>query len=203
MSKLNVAYYIDCTEVEGPGKRFAIWVQGCFRRCPGCCNSKFLDIVPKTIMESAELCRLIGNARAEKGIEGVTFLGGEPMLQARGLSEVARFCREHDLSVMVFTGYTLEELKAEQLPFTEELLRHTDLLVDGAYDRMRPERRRNWVGSTNQRFHFLTGFYQSGIEYDERFSHGFEMRIRTDGTVLTNGFPWEAVTESEQTLTER
>lgn len=200
MSKLNIAQYMECTEVEGPGKRFALWTQGCLRHCPGCCNPQFLDFVPRAIMDSAQLCESILASRGNNGIEGVTFLGGEPMLQARGLSEIAKFCREQALSVMVFTGYTLEELKSEGIPFSEELLQYTDLLVDGAFDRTRPERKRNWVGSANQRFHFLTNFYPDGIEYDGRFSHGFELRIRPDGTMMTNGFPWD-VSESESNHT--
>ncbi len=194
MAKVNVASFIENTEVEGPGKRFALWVQGCQRRCPGCCNPQFLDFIPREIVEASQLCSLVANAKHEYGIEGVTFLGGEPMLQAKGLSEVASFCKQIDLSVMVFTGYTLEKLQKEELPFVDELLKHTDLLVDGAYEQDKPEEKRNWVGSTNQRFFFLSDFYKSGIEYDERFSHGFELRIHADGTLQTNGFPWEANT---------
>ena len=32
---LNVARIIENTEAEGPGKRFALWVQGCPFRCKG------------------------------------------------------------------------------------------------------------------------------------------------------------------------
>ena len=200
MAKINIANYLENTEVEGPGKRFAIWVQGCLRRCPGCCNPQFLDFVPKTIMESSQVCSLVGNAKRDNGIEGVTFLGGEPMLQAKGLSEVADYCHKIGLSVMVFTGYTLSELQNEQLPFVDELLKHSDLLVDGAFDQNNREGKRNWVGSTNQCFHFLTDFYKVGIEYDERFSHGFELRFRADGTIQTNGFPWNAINATDNNL---
>jgi anaerobic ribonucleoside-triphosphate reductase activating protein len=189
MSKINIADFIECTEVEGPGKRFAIWVQGCLRHCPGCCNPHFLDFVPKKIMDSADIYELIEKSQQENDIEGITLLGGEPFLQARGLSEVAKFCKEHNLSVMTFTGYTLVALLAEQIPYTDKLLTNTDLLVDGFFDKSHPETVRNWVGSTNQQFHFLTDFYANGIEYDERFSHGFELRIKLDGTFSGNGYP--------------
>jgi anaerobic ribonucleoside-triphosphate reductase activating protein len=192
MSKINIADFIENTEVEGPGKRFALWVQGCFRRCPGCCNPHYLDFVPRTIVESEQICKLIEDSKNKHGIEGVTLLGGEPMLQARGLSEIAKFCREIGLSVMTFTGYSLEELKSENIPYTDELLQYTDLLVDGAFEESKKEEKRNWVGSTNQRFYFLTDFYKQGIEYDERFSHGIELRIRPDGSAILNGFPLQA-----------
>ena len=146
-------------------------------------------------MESEQICTLIEDSKNKYGIEGVTLLGGEPMLQARGLSETAKFCREIGLSVMTFTGYTLEELSAENLPYADELLQYTDLLVDGAFDQTKIEEKRNWVGSTNQRFYFLTDFYKQGIEFDERFSHGIELRFRPDGIVQLNGFPLQSEIE--------
>ena len=92
---------------------------------------------------------------------------------------------------MTFTGYKLEELTKERIPFSDELLKYTDLLVDGAFDQSMMEEKRNWVGSANQRFYFLTDFYKKGIEYDQRFAHGFELRINLDGTIQSNGFPWQ------------
>ena len=120
MSKINIADFIENTEVEGPGKRFALWVQGCLRRCLGCCNPHFLDFVPRTIVDSEQICKLIEDSKNKHGIEGVTFLGGEPILQVRGLSEIAKFCRELGLSVMTFTGYTLEEVTASLLALIKE-----------------------------------------------------------------------------------
>ncbi|RME67683.1 MAG: 4Fe-4S cluster-binding domain-containing protein, partial [Nitrospirae bacterium] len=35
---LNLADIVECTEAEGPGRRFALWVQGCPIRCQGCWN---------------------------------------------------------------------------------------------------------------------------------------------------------------------
>lgn len=193
MAKINMAHYLECTEVEGPGKRFAIWVQGCQRRCSGCCNPQFFDFIPRTIIDTAKVCAYIEESKHNNEIEGVTFLGGEPILQAKGLSEIARFCHDIDLSVMVFTGYSWNDLLRDKLPFVDKLLHYTDLLVDGEFDQSQPETKRNWVGSKNQRFYFLTDFYKSGIEYDSRFSHGFELRVSTDCTIQTNGFPWRLV----------
>lgn len=189
MTQLNLARWIDSTEVEGPGKRFSLWVQGCRQRCPGCCNPLLFDETPRQLVDSADVVAKIAEAQRAQGIEGVTFLGGEPLLQAEALAEVAEASRQLGLSVVVFTGYVREQIPALGLPGTERLLAACDLLVDGPYLEKQPERRRNWVGSTNQRFHYLTGRYGPDIETDPRFARGFEIRLSPDGQVLLNGWP--------------
>jgi len=158
-----------------------------------------LAFVPRHLVPAAEVVEWILEAQRRWHLEGVTFLGGEPMLQARGLARVAKESRRAGLSVMVFTGFTIESLRARPLPGVEELLAATDLLVDGPYLAQHPETKRHWVGSTNQRFHFLTDRYAPGIEYDPRYARGLELRIRSDGTVIYNGWPGELISEVERT----
>ena len=189
MAKLNLADWIECTEVEGPGKRFAIWVQGCLLRCPECCNPHMFDISPRSIVDTDEVMKWIRLAKDKHDIEGVTFLGGEPVLQAKGLSVVACGCKEIGLSVVVFTGYTLEFLRRNPMPGVPELLSEADLVVDGAFVSGKPETQRNWAGSTNQEFHYLTDRYGHGIEFDSKYPHGFELRLFEDGTLRFNGWP--------------
>ena len=90
MAYLNLASIRLCTESEGPGKRIAIWVQGCERRCPGCCNLDMQEIRKNIIVDTNDLIELIQKSMASDEIEGLSFIGGEPMLQAEGLSEIAR-----------------------------------------------------------------------------------------------------------------
>lgn len=191
-NQLNLAKWVDCTEVEGPGKRFALWTQGCLLRCSGCCNPQLLDIVPKSIIEPSEILTRIEDAKNTYGIEGVTFLGGEPMLQAQGLSVVAKGCQDIDLSVVVFTGYSLGDLKKNPMKGVSALLTQVDVLIDGEFIQAKVETQRNWAGSTNQQFHFLTNRYQSGIELDPQYSHGFELRLLNDGSGQVNGWPVSA-----------
>jgi anaerobic ribonucleoside-triphosphate reductase activating protein len=142
-----------------------------------------------TRLEVADVVAAIGRVR--DGVEGVTLLGGEPFDQAAALAEVARAARALGLSVMTFTGYTLEALRARRDPGTRALLAATDLLVDGPYVAARPERARRWVGSTNQRFHFLTGRYAPGIEAVPAGAPAetVEVSISPDGRVAANGWP--------------
>ncbi len=70
-----------------------------------------------------------------------------------------------------------------------ELLNATDLLVDGPYIDSRTDSRRNWVGSENQNFYYLTDRYTGRVETDNRYSRGVEIRVASDLQVLVNGYP--------------
>jgi anaerobic ribonucleoside-triphosphate reductase activating protein len=88
---------------------------------------------------------------------------------------------------MVFTGYLLEEARQMSAPAVQQLLDETDILVDGPYVRELPETRRRWIGSSNQRVHFLSA------RCDPEDPHWLqkntlEIRLR-DGELSVNGFP--------------
>lgn len=190
MAMLNVANWVDCTEVEGPGKRFAMWMQGCLLQCPGCCNPHMFDFSPRTLVNTEEVLEWIQQAKLQHQIEGITFLGGEPVLQAQGLSNVAKTVRTWGLSVMLFTGYRIDDLRQMGLPGAEELLAQCDLVVDGPYIASRPEPERNWVGSTNQRFNYLSPRYSTDIELNPSFGRGIEVRINSQSDIRLNGWPF-------------
>ena len=98
-------------------------------RCPGCCNPEMLAFVDRSARDPLE----IAGEALEAGVEGVTFLGGEPFAQPEAFAEIAERVRARGLSVMIFSGYTLAELHALSDPAVERLLSGTDLLVDGRY----------------------------------------------------------------------
>ena len=181
---LPIAQIIPCTAAEGPGERFAIWLQGCPLRCPGCCNPEMLPFdggLPTPVDE------LVSQIIATDGIEGITLLGGEPFAHAAGLAALAREVRRHGLSVMIFSGYTLEELHSQSESAVDELLSQTDILVDGPYRNDMPETERRWIGSKNQRIHFLTDRCDPA---DPRWREPNTLEVRLDdGELTVNGFP--------------
>jgi len=182
---LSVAQIVPVTEAEGPGVRLALWFQGCPLRCPGCCNPEMLPFEGGTPTSVAEVLRLLDEARGE-GVEGVTLMGGEPTAHAAGAALLARQVRARGLTVMVFSGFTLEELRQKADPDINDLIDHTDILVDGPYIREQPDNQRRWIGSTNQRIHFLTDRYH----FDDRWRKSNTLEIRLRGNELTvNGFP--------------
>ena len=183
---MQIAQVVPCTEAEGPGKRFAVWFQGCPLRCPGCCNPEFLPFKGGETRSADEVSAWVRRSREENGVEGITLLGGEPFAHAAAGVALASAAREVGLSVMVFSGYVIEELRARPEREVAELLGLTDILVDGPYDRDKPDGERRWIGSTNQRIHFLTPRYRFDGQW--RKKNTLEIRVR-GGEITVNGFP--------------
>lgn len=185
--RLQIAQIVPCTEAEGPGRRFAAWFQGCPLRCAGCCNPEMLPFAGGESVAVADVLTQIRRAARQDGVEGLTLLGGEPLAHAAGAAVLARETQKQGLSVMVFSGYTIEQIRAMGDPDAHELLANTDILVDGPYDRTQPERSRRWIGSVNQRIHFLTERYRAD---DPQWRQRNTLEIRLKGHVVTiNGFP--------------
>lgn len=182
-SEIQVALIVPRTEAEGPGQRYAVWVQGCPLRCPGCCNPEMLEFRPADARRPEDMVEEACSAE----VEGVSLLGGEPFAQAEALAPFAEGVRARGLSVMIFSGYTLPELRAMPGPGPARLLAAADLLVDGRFDPGARSQRRRFIGSDNQVLHFLTGRYRPD---DPRLAgrNHLELRLR-GGELVINGWP--------------
>ncbi|WP_406252776.1 radical SAM protein [Streptomyces atratus] len=157
---LNVAATRVGTEALGPGVRSALWVQGCPFHCAGCMSTEWIPFRPARRAGPRELAEEL---LADPRVGGLTFSGGEPMEQAAGLAEVARLARKtRDVSVICFTGYRLERLRARPpSPGVPGLLGEIDVLIDGLYVTGLDDGR-GLRGSSNQRVHHLTGRHADG-----------------------------------------
>lgn len=184
---MQIAHTVACTEAEGPGKRFALWFQGCPLRCVECCNPEMLPFAGGLTVSTESMFADICRAQEQDQIEGITLLGGEPFAHAVGAAELASLVQDRGLSVMIFSGYELQQLRTMTEPGVQSLLQATDLLVDGLYDRTVPDTTRRWIGSRNQQIHCLSDRYQSD---DPCWSEPDTLEIRLqDGEVIVNGFP--------------
>ncbi len=131
-------------------------------------------------------------------IEGVTFLGGEPFEQAESLAELSKKLRDNNFSIMVFTGYTIVELKDPQSNEYEarsSFLESIDLLVDGRYQRDNLDSDRPWVGSKNQEFHFLTNRYTEENLFKSA-TDGLEITVMNSGVIKINGWATDSQLEN-------
>ena len=191
---LNVAAHVAKTEAEGPGRRYALWVQGCPLRCPGCCNPHMLEDREAKVESVESVIESILSQRSQ--IEGVTFIGGEPFWQAEALTQVARAVRQAGLSVMVFTGLTRRFIERQEREDWRAFLNEIDLLIDGPYIKSKHVDDRRWIGSSNQGVHLLSERY---AHLSEELGQGWdggantiELRL-TGGELTINGFPEESI----------
>lgn len=136
--------------VDGPGLRFAIFVQGCPHRCEGCHNPETHDFNAGRLADTE---RLLKKIREYPLIHGVTFSGGEPFCQPEPLAELAKALKAAGYHLMSYSGYTFEELlkRSEEDPHTRELLEQLDLLVDGRFELAQRSLELKFRGSRNQR----------------------------------------------------
>ena len=189
---LNIMGYIDESEVNGPGCRAVVWVQGCLRECPGCFNVESWSFEINQLISVDSLAqKIISNPRNT----GVTFSGGEPFWQAPALASLARQLKAAGLNVMSFTGFTLEKLLSESAPAgAQELLTQLDILIDGAFVESKAINSPNSpVSSTNQRVHVLNPAFQDQITWA---SDQIEIHVLKDGSRIITGYRGSWVEQS-------
>lgn len=182
--KIRIFRFLQETHAEGPGKRACIWTQGCLMKCKGCASSHSWDLDGGYEVDVDEIINKILNTQ---GLEGVTFLGGEPFLQPKQLSYIAKKVQESGLSVITFTGYRHEDLISKNNEDIDELLKYTDLLIDGPYKKELHDINRPWVGSSNQRYIFLSDKYKHIANNLDQYKNRLEIKIKPDGQIIVNG----------------
>ena len=181
---LNIMGYVDESEVNGPGCRAVIWVQGCLRECPGCFNVESWSFETNQLMSLDSLAqKILHNPRNQ----GVTFSGGEPFWQAPALASLASKIKAAGLNVMSFTGFTLEQLQSQSAPEgAQALLEQLDILVDGPYVQSLAINSPNSpVSSSNQRIHVFNPALQDQITWA---SDQIEVHIFKDGSRIITGY---------------
>ena len=137
--------------VDGPGLRAVIWTQGCNHNCKGCHNPQTHDTCGGHIVDSLNIISEINKLRLHRGI---TLSGGEPFMQSEALLDVAKECKNLNLDVWAYTGYTFEDLTDKKNPnyFNNiNLLRNIDVLVDGRFIETKKDITLRFRGSSNQR----------------------------------------------------
>jgi len=150
---------------------------------------------PNMIVDTADLIHLIAASRSQNPIEGVTFVGGEPFLQAEGCAEIAEWCQQHALSVLAFSGFLYAELKEMRNVSVDRFLRSLDILVDGPFVMEQYDHERDWIGSANQKVWYFTGRYDKTIE-TRNLGHQAEFLI-SESKIQINGWPFEIFERGE------
>lgn len=148
------------------------------------------QFIRKNIIDSDILIKDIKLSKEKYNIEGITLIGGEPILQSKGLSCIAKYCKENELSVILFSGYTLEEIIDKEKIFDglSELLKYTDVLIDGEYIEELYDENRGFIGSSNQKVYFLTDFYNKD-DFDKNSNYNSIDIFIDSKSISINGWP--------------
>lgn len=134
--------------LNGPGIRTVIYTQHCIHHCKGCHNPNTWSKDGGKLVTAEELIIAI---REDFLSDGVTFSGGDPMLQARELLPVARAAKQMGKNIWIYTGFTVEELAERNDFYEREFLRMADTVVDGQFIEELKFPEVPWRGSRNQR----------------------------------------------------
>lgn len=146
--QLRIAGFEPESIVDGPGYRFALFTQGCPHGCPGCHNPQTHAMDGGRIVETEEIIEKLGK---DPLVRGVTFSGGEPMMQPEPLCEIAEAAKKKGLNIWCYTGFTLDALLKENRADRMRLLKMLDVLVDGPFVQAERSLELLYCGSKNQR----------------------------------------------------
>ena len=148
LKKLRINGLVEESITDGPGIRFTLFTQGCPHGCLGCHNPETHSFDGGYEVSCQEIFDKITQ---DPLIHGVTFSGGEPMCQPEALTELASALKERDYEIALYTGYTLEQLLAEQDGARMGLLAFCDVLIDGRFELAQKSLELKFCGSANQR----------------------------------------------------
>ncbi len=124
---MSVVGNIDSFEtmglVDGPGVRFVVFLQGCPLRCAYCHNPEMWNVNEKKIqMTPEELIEKVKKYQPYfKNGGGITISGGEPLLQAKFVTEGFKLCKENNIHTCLDTSGCGDNY--------EELLSYCDLVI--------------------------------------------------------------------------
>lgn len=143
---LRLADIIGESIVDGDGVRVVVFLQGCKNTCEGCHNPDLKPIAGGRPIGEVELAELILK-HVTPIHQGITFSGGEPMLQAEGLIKVIGLIKQKrpGLDIWMYTGYLFEEIAKNPV------MTLIDVLVDGPYVKAQRSPAAQYFGSANQR----------------------------------------------------
>ena len=142
---------------NGDGWRVTLYVSGCARNCPGCFNTCTHDPNAGTLF-THKTKEIIWNELSKDEIDGLTFLGGEPLsILSDNRKTVIEFAKETKerfphKNIWLYTGYTLEEIKND--PTMIDIMSYVDVIIDGPFIESLKDTTLKFRGSSNQKIYY-------------------------------------------------
>lgn len=178
---LNLAGIIVGNQVNGPGRRIVLWVQGCTIGCPGCCNPELQPHEQNKLVEPVKLADELKKALNQTGCEGVTISGGEPLQQAPALAMLTENLRKANVGMVCYSGYSKGTIMASDDPNIRKVLSNIDMLIAGPYQKDVVVVR-NWHNDPDKEIVFLSERYSLD---DLQGGHQEEIVIDLQGSFIS------------------
>ena len=173
---MYIARILYPVEVLGPGKRIGIWFCGCPRRCRGCSNPELWEFQERYKVDIATVKFLIDKICLTNEVNGFTLTGGDPLFQYEEFTELVSYLYTINEDILVYTGYTLSQLK-------DKTLEKVAVLIDEPYI----EDRNNGCilrGSDNQHIYIFNDSVKTKYEqYLTQKSNPIQNFVTADGYV--------------------
>ena len=108
--------------VDGPGIRTVVFLNSCLLRCKYCHNPETWKMGNKNMTVEELVEKVLRNKPYFKNNGGITFSGGEPLLQNEFLLECCKRLKEENIHIAIDTaGYTPNNV--------DEILKYVDLVL--------------------------------------------------------------------------
>lgn len=188
--RLQVARVLSPITALGPGRRVAVWVQGCTLACQGCASRDTWDAAAGSTVEVDDLAATLTRLYADDpSLSGLTVTGGEPLQQPEAVAALLRAVRAstgalgRELDVLVFTGYAVGAARRR----APDVLGQADAVVAGRY--LPAQAAEGYlIGSANQRLELLTPLGER--RFGELGATATRMQaIAADGDLVMVGVP--------------
>ena len=108
--------------VDGPGVRTVVFTAGCPLRCVYCHNPDTWDINDGSATTPDALVEQILRFYPYIKDGGVTFSGGEPLMQAEFVYQTSKLLKEHNLHIALDTSGCIQNSETEKLLKTVDLI---------------------------------------------------------------------------------
>ena len=102
---IRIAGTVGESIVDGPGIRYTIFTQGCPHHCEGCHNPETHDFNGGKL---ADTDKIYAHIIADPLLKGVTFSGGEPLLNAKFINEIAPLLKSENIGYCLDTSGSVE-----------------------------------------------------------------------------------------------
>lgn len=186
---INIYRYeiVENEHLYGPGKRLLLFTQGCSLRCKGCTNQHLWEFGKGTNVSIEEILNQCND------LDGITLHGGEPLDQANVLVELVKKIKERGKTIILFTGYTFNELTVIQ----KKVWLLSDIVIAGRYEEEKRNIYLQFRGSINQKVFTHKGKYKNYKVKDGKTVA--LLSFNEDGEMQSRGFRTE---ELEKLLQE-